>query len=69
MYGVDAVHGHNNVIGATIFPHNIGLGATRNAELIEEAGRITAKEVYATGVLWDFSPSVGLLAVFVRGAR
>jgi beta-glucosidase len=56
IYGVDAVHGHNNVVGATIFPHNIGLGATRNPTLIQEIGKITAKEVYATGIPWDFSP-------------
>jgi beta-glucosidase len=58
IYGVDAVHGHNNVVGATIFPHNIGLGATRNPGLVEEIGRVTAEEVYATGVPWDFSPCV-----------
>lgn len=58
IYGVDAVHGHSNVIGATIFPHNIGLGATRNASLVEEIGKITAKEVYATGIRWNFSPCV-----------
>ncbi|MDH3754948.1 MAG: glycoside hydrolase family 3 C-terminal domain-containing protein, partial [Acidimicrobiia bacterium] len=56
IYGVDAVHGHNNVVGATIFPHNIGLGATRDAELVEEIGRVTAVETYATGIPWDFSP-------------
>ena len=56
IYGVDAVHGHNNVVGATIFPHNIGLGATGNPGLIEEVGEITAKEVYATGVPWNYSP-------------
>jgi beta-glucosidase len=56
IYGVDAVHGHSNVFGATIFPHNIGLGATRNPELIRRVGEITAKEVYATGILWTFSP-------------
>ena len=56
IYGVDAVHGHNNVTGATIFPHNIGLGATRNPELVERIGRITAREVSATGIPWSFSP-------------
>lgn len=50
LYGVDAVHGHNNVEGAVIFPHNIGLGATRNPKLVEEISRITAKEVRATGI-------------------
>lgn len=56
LYGIDAVHGHNNVYGATIFPHNIGLGATRNPALVKEVGRITAAEVYATGIRWTFSP-------------
>jgi len=50
IYGIDAVHGHSNVTGAVIFPHNIGLGATRNADLIEQAGRITAMEIAATGI-------------------
>lgn len=58
LYGVDAVHGHSNVIGATIFPHNIGLGCTRNPELVEEACRITAMEVRATGIRWTFAPCV-----------
>jgi beta-glucosidase len=60
LYGVDAVHGHNNVIGAVVFPHNIGLGATRNAHLVEEVARITAKEVRATGIQWSFSPTVAV---------
>ena len=60
IYGVDAVHGHNNVIGAVVFPHNIGLGATRNAELVEEAARITAIEVRATGINWTFAPAVSV---------
>ncbi len=60
LYGVDDVHGHSNVIGATIFPHNIGLGCTRNAELVERAGRITAIEVRATGIQWGFSPCVAV---------
>src|SRR5579872_3090020 len=58
IYGVDAVHGHNNIIDATIFPHNIGLGCTRNAKLVEEASRFTAEEVRATGINWAFSPCV-----------
>ncbi len=45
IYGVDAVHGHNNVVGATIFPHNIGLGATRDPALVQRIGRATAEEV------------------------
>jgi beta-glucosidase len=58
LYGVDAVHGHNNVIGAVIFPHNIGLGCTRNPDLIEKIARITAQEMRATGVQWTFAPCV-----------
>jgi len=58
LYGVDAVHGHNNVIGATVFPHNIGLGCTRNAKLVEEASRITAIETRAIGIHWAFAPCV-----------
>lgn len=58
IYGIDAVHGHNNVFGATIFPHNIGLGATRNADLVRQIGQITAREMIATGIYWDFAPVV-----------
>ncbi len=60
LYGIDAVHGHNNVIGATIFPHNIGLGCTRNAELVEKAARATAVEIRATGINWAFGPCVAV---------
>lgn len=56
IYGVDAVHGHNNLVGATIMPHNIGLGATRDPKLAERTGAVTASEVRATGVPWDFAP-------------
>ncbi|HTJ32351.1 MAG TPA: glycoside hydrolase family 3 N-terminal domain-containing protein [Dactylosporangium sp.] len=56
LYGSDAVHGHNNVVGATIFPHNIGLGATRDPALAQQVGRATADEVRGTGVQWTFSP-------------
>ncbi|MCX5530475.1 CIA30 family protein [Streptomyces sp. NBC_00006] len=56
IYGVDAVHGHNNVVGATIMPHNIGIGATRDPQLAEKTGAVTASEVRATGVPWDFAP-------------
>ncbi|GAB4109141.1 MAG: hypothetical protein OHK0022_61570 [Roseiflexaceae bacterium] len=56
LYGIDAVHGHNNVVGAVIFPHNIGLGASRNATLARQIGAATAEEVYATGIRWTFSP-------------
>ncbi|WP_143590494.1 glycoside hydrolase family 3 N-terminal domain-containing protein [Thermoactinospora rubra] len=56
IYGVDAVHGHNNVVGATVFPHNIGLGATRDPALVQRIGRVTAEEVAGTGVDWTFAP-------------
>ncbi|MGW1256699.1 glycoside hydrolase family 3 protein [Streptomyces sp. NPDC002513] len=56
IYGVDAVHGHNNLVGATIMPHNIGIGATRDPRLAEKTGSVTASEVRATGVPWDFAP-------------
>jgi beta-glucosidase len=58
LYGIDAVHGHNNVLGAVIFPHNVGLGCTRNAALVEKVHRITAQEVRATGIQWAFGPCV-----------
>jgi beta-glucosidase len=60
LYGIDAVHGHNNVVGATIFPHNIGLGATRDAKLVEAVARATALEVAATGIDWDFAPCLAV---------
>jgi beta-glucosidase len=58
LYGIDAVHGHNNVLGAVIFPHNIGLGCTRNPALVEQVERITAEEVRSTGIQWAFAPCV-----------
>ncbi len=61
LYGVDAVHGHNNVVGATIFPHNIGLGAAGDPELARRVARATALEMAATGVRWDFAPLVAVL--------
>ena len=60
LYGVDAVLGHNNVVGAVVFPHNIGLGATRDAKLVEEIARITTAEVQATGIQWTFAPCVAV---------
>lgn len=60
LYGIDAVHGHNNVDGAVIFPHNIGLGATRNPQLVERAARVAAEEVAGTGVNWAFAPCVAV---------
>lgn len=56
LYGTDAVHGDNNLFGATVFPHNVGLGATRDPDLVERIGRATAEEVAATGVHWTFAP-------------
>ena len=58
LYGTDAVHGHNNVVGAVIFPHNIGLGATRDSELAQAVARITAEEMVGTGFNWNFAPCV-----------
>ncbi|MBV1911977.1 MAG: exo 1,3/1,4-beta-D-glucan glucohydrolase, partial [Kangiellaceae bacterium] len=58
MWGTDAVHGHNNVIGATLFPHNIGLGAANNIELMEQIAQATATEVMVTGIDWVFAPTV-----------
>lgn len=56
LYGIDAVHGNNNAYGATIYPHNIGLGATRDPQLVQDIGRAVAEEVSATGVDWTFAP-------------
>jgi len=61
IWGTDAVHGHNNVIGATIFPHNIGLGAANNPELMREIGAVTALEVAATGIDWVFAPTLAVV--------
>lgn len=61
LWGVDAVHGHNNVIGATLFPHNVGLGATRDADLLREIGAATAREVAVTGLDWDFAPTLAVV--------
>jgi len=58
VWGTDAVHGHGNVVGATLFPHNIGLGAMRDPDLIERIGQITALEIRATGQEWTFAPTV-----------
>ena len=60
IYGVDAVHGHNNVIGATIFPHHVGLGCTNNPKIVEDVYRATAVEVAATGVDWNFAPCLAV---------
>jgi beta-glucosidase len=60
MYGIDAVHGHNNLVGATLFPHNIGLGAARDPGLIRRIGIATAQEVAATGADWTFGPTLAV---------
>lgn len=60
IYGVDAVHGHNNIPGAVIFPHNIGLGCANDAKLVEKIERVTAEEVRATGINWVFAPCVAV---------
>lgn len=61
IWGTDAVHGHNNVIGATLFPHNIGLGAANDPELIRKIGAATAQEVVLTGIDWVFAPAVAVV--------
>jgi len=61
IWGTDAVHGHNNVIGATLFPHNIGLGAANDPDLMERIGAATAREVAATGLDWTFAPTVAVV--------
>ncbi|WP_300380783.1 glycoside hydrolase family 3 protein [Henriciella sp.] len=60
LWGIDAVHGHNNVVGGTLFPHNIGLGAMRNPDLMEEIARVTALELRVTGHDWTFAPTVAV---------
>lgn len=60
IYGVDAIHGHNNVLGATIFPHNIGLGCAKDPDLLKRIAQVTAKEILATGVEWTFAPTLAV---------
>jgi beta-glucosidase len=60
LYGVDAVHGHNNVEGATIYPQNVGMGATNDPELVQQACAATALEMNATGIRWDFGPVIAV---------
>ena len=60
MWATDAVHGHNNVFGATLFPHNIGLGSARDPDLIRRIGQVTATEVAVTGLDWTFAPTVAV---------
>lgn len=61
IWGSDAVHGHNNVVGATLFPHNIGLGAARDPELLRRIGAVTAKEMRVTGLDWTFAPTLAIV--------
>jgi beta-glucosidase len=60
LYGVDAIHGNNNVLGATIFPHNIGLGAANDPDLLERIAGVTAREILASGVEWTFAPTLAV---------
>ncbi|MEM1252451.1 MAG: exo 1,3/1,4-beta-D-glucan glucohydrolase [Cyanobacteria bacterium P01_H01_bin.21] len=61
LWGTDAIHGHNKIVGATIFPHNIGLGAAHNPDLMQQIGRITAREVIVTGMDWTFAPTLAVV--------
>jgi beta-glucosidase len=60
LYGIDAVHGHNNIEGAVIFPHNIGMGAAHNPRLVEREERVTAEEISGTGIQWAFAPCIAV---------
>ncbi len=60
LYGVDAIHGHANVLGATVFPHNMALGAMRDGALLERVAQATAREILATGVEWTFAPTLAV---------
>ena len=60
IFGIDAVHGHNNIVGATLYPHNIGLGAANDSELVRRIGAATAEEVAATGIDWTFAPTLAV---------
>ncbi|KUO54240.1 MAG: 1,4-beta-D-glucan glucohydrolase [Sphingomonadales bacterium BRH_c3] len=61
IWGTDAVHGHNNVFGATLFPHNVGLGAAQDSDLVGRIARLTAKQVRATGITWVFAPTLAVV--------
>jgi len=61
IWGTDAIHGHANVTGATVFPHNIALGATRDLDLIRRVGEVTAIEIAVTGLDWDFAPTLAVV--------
>jgi beta-glucosidase len=60
LYGIDAVHGHNNILGAVIFPHHVGLGAANDPALVEKAEQVTAEELRATGIRWAFAPCIAV---------
>jgi beta-glucosidase len=68
LWGVDAVHGHNNIVGATLFPHNVALGATRDPALMQRIGAVTAQELRITGQEWTFAPTIAV-AQDVRWGR
>ena len=61
IWGTDAVHGHNNIVGATLFPHNIGLGNARDPDLVRRIGEATAAEIAATGIDWSFAPTLAVV--------
>ena len=61
LWGTDAVHGHNNIVGATLFPHNIGLGAANDPNLMHQIGTVTAKEILVTGLDWTFAPTIAVV--------
>jgi beta-glucosidase len=60
LYGIDAVHGHNNIDGAVIFPHNVGMGATRDPKLVKQEEQVTAAEIAGTGINWAFAPCIAV---------
>jgi beta-glucosidase len=60
IYGIDAVHGHNNIDGAVVFPHNIGMGATHDPKIVEKEERVTAEEIAGTGIRWAFGPCIAV---------
>jgi hypothetical protein len=69
LFGIDAVHGHNNVVGAVIYPHNIGLGAAHDANVVRRIGTATAEALAATGIDWTFAPRTPLSCVCTRRLR
>ena len=61
IWGIDAVHGHSNIVGATLFPHNVGLGAMRDPALMRRIGEVTAIEMRVTGIDWTFAPTIAVV--------